>query len=63
MTQKELLYIEDSIGHEQSLARICEESLNLIDDDQLKSFIENELNKHNYLKEDLINMLKEKANG
>ncbi len=63
MTQKELLYLEDAIGHEQNLSKICEESLNLINDDQLKSFIENELNKHNSLKEELINLLKEKANG
>lgn len=63
MTQKELLYLEDAIGHEQNLAKICEESLNLIDDDQLNNFIKNELDKHNSLKEELINKLKEKANG
>ena len=63
MTQKELLYLEDAIGHEQSIIKICEESLKLLSDEQLTSFIENEINKHNSLKEELMTMLKEKANG
>ena len=63
MTQKELLYLEDAIGHEQSIIKICEESLKLLSDEQLTSFIENELNKHTSLKEELMNTLKEKANG
>ena len=63
MTQKELLYLEDAIGHEQNIIKICTESLNLVTNDELKQFIENELNKHSSLKETLINTLKEKANG
>ena len=63
MTQKELLYLEDAIGHEQNIIKICNESLNIITDDKLKQFIDNELTKHNSLKESLINTLKEKANG
>ena len=63
MTQKELLYLEDAISHEQSLTKICEESLKMITDEQLRSFLENEITKHNTLEEALMNILKEKANG
>ena len=63
MTQKELLYIEDAIGHEQNIIKICNESLKNIQDQNLISFIEKEITIHSTLKENLINKLEEKANG
>ena len=62
MTQKELLYFEDAIGHECNIISILEESINNIDDENLEEFLESELDKHISLKEDLINLLEEKVN-
>ena len=62
MTQNELLYIEDAIGHEKTIIDVCRETLNYLDDEKLKTFIENELNKHTKTKEQLMNKLEEKVN-
>ena len=63
MTQKELLYVEDAIGHEKSIISICENSLKNLTDEELISFIENEITKHNETKERLLNLLEVKVNG
>lgn len=61
MTQKELLYMEDAVGHEEVIINILEESINNLEDDDLVSFMEDEINIHKDIKEDLINKLKENA--
>ena len=63
MTQKELLYFEDAIGHEGNIIKIIENSINNLDDEELISFMSNEFNNHTNLKNNLMNTLKEKANG
>ena len=63
MTQKELAYIEDAISHEQIIISILEDMQNNLKDDNLISFISDELDNHNDIKEDLIELLKEKQNG
>ena len=62
MTQKELLYYEDAVMHEDNLLKICEESLNNLDDDNLKDFMRNEIEIHRSLKEELLNKLGEESN-
>ena len=62
MTQKELLYLEDAIGHEQNIITICEETLNMLEDDNLISFLSKEIKKHENMKEELLNMLEVKSN-
>ncbi len=62
MTQKELAYLEDSCSHEQSIVSIIEESLNNLEDEKLVEFMQNELDKHNNIKQNLLNLLEEKAN-
>ena len=62
MTQKELAYVEDAVGHEQNIIKICEDIISNLDDQNLVSFMENELNNHKTLKENLLNMLEVKAN-
>ncbi len=62
MTQKELLYLEDAIGHEQNIITICEETLNMLEDDNLISFLSKEIKKHENIKEELLNMLEVKSN-
>lgn len=63
MTQKELLYVEDAIGHENSIIKICHESIKMLSDEELISFLESEIAKHTTTKEKLTNLLEAKANG
>ena len=62
MTQKELLYVEDAIGHETNIIKIIQEAIKKLQNQNLISFLENELEKHVTTKQDLINKLEEKAN-
>ena len=62
MTQKELNYVEDAIGHEQNIIKILEFTKENIQDKNLKNFIENEYNIHTSMKEYLLNMLEGKTN-
>lgn len=62
MTQKELLYVEDAINHECSIISILTESINNIENVDLKDFLEEKLNEHMAFKLELINMLEDKTN-
>ena len=46
MSPKDLMYIEDALGHEQILKKQCEEAAKCINDPQLKSCVEQMTNKH-----------------
>jgi ppGpp synthetase/RelA/SpoT-type nucleotidyltranferase len=60
MTQKELSYFEDAIGHVKNIISIITESIKQLEDQKLISFLENELSEQTQLKEKLINKLEEK---
>ncbi len=62
MTNKELLYVEDAIGHENSIIEIITESINSMDDDKLINFLEKDLKKHEDIKNKLFNLLEVKSN-
>ncbi len=62
MTQKELLYFEDAIAHEANMIKIIEAGCKNLTDDNLKNFMNDELSKHNKMKQALINLLEEKIN-
>ena len=63
MTQKELSYFEDAIGHETNIIKIVSDTITKLTDESLISFMNNELDKHKKKKKKLITMLEEKANG
>lgn len=63
MTQKELLYVEDAVEHEKSIIKICSDLLTKLDDNSLISFIEEQIDSHDNMKNELMSLLKEKANG
>ncbi len=63
MSQKELSYLEDAVGHETSIIDICNASINQIDDEEIISFLNSEIKKHEDTKEKLMNVLEEKTNG
>ena len=63
MTQKELAYFEDAIGHVGNIIKILEESIKNLEDERLISFMESEKEVHTNLKNTLMSKLEEKANG
>ncbi len=57
MSPKELLYIEDTLGHEKQLKTICCEFANQIQDMQLKTFISQMSAKHEELYNKFFSLL------
>lgn len=62
MTQKELLYYEDAINHEDTLIKMCDLSSQNLNDETLVTFMNEEKEIHQKLKEQLINLLEVKSN-
>ena len=62
MTQKELLYMEDAIGHETNLIYIITYTIDTLEDEDLISFMKSELKKHNTMKEKLMKVMEDLAN-
>ena len=62
MTQKELSYFEDAVGHEENIIKILEQSIGFMPDESLISFMNEEVVNHKARKERLMNYLKEMAN-
>ncbi len=62
MTQKELSYFEDGIGHETNIITIVENITKNLQDEDLVSFMEEEIKTHTSIKEKLISLLEEKSN-
>ena len=63
MTQKELLYFEDAIGHEDNIIKIINNTIDSLNDDELITFMQEEVGKHQNLKQELMDVLKEVSNG
>ena len=62
MTQKELLYYEDAVGHEGNIITILNDSIERIESEELKTFLKGEVEIHKTLKENLIKLMEEKVN-
>ncbi len=62
MTQKELSYVEDAIGHETNIIKIINEGINNLEDENLVTFMNQELETHTSMKEKLMTLLEGKAN-
>ena len=61
MTQKELLYVEDAISHENSIITICDETSCYLEDETLITFMKNEMKKNCAIKELLMYLFVDKA--
>lgn len=46
MSPKELLYIEDALGHEQFLKKQCQEAIQNLQDGELKNCVQSMATKH-----------------
>ena len=62
MTQKELLYVEDAIGHENVIINNIQDYINCSEDENLIEFMRKELKTHEKMKKDLIKLLESEAN-
>ena len=57
MTNKELLYIEDALGHAKYFQAQCAESANKIQDSELKNFVSGMVQKHQTIFSSFYNLL------
>ena len=57
MTEKELAYFEDAVGHEENIVKILDKSISMVEDSSIKDFMESELNLHKDRKEKLLSFL------
>ena len=57
MTSKELLYVEDALGHEQYFQTQCAETASKIQDPELKRFAEDMQNQHRTIFQNFYNLL------
>ena len=62
MTEKELLYVEDAINHECNIINIVTNTINNLQNQDLKDFMEQKLNEHIAFKLELLNTLEELSN-
>jgi hypothetical protein len=61
MTQKELLYLEDAVSHEQIIIDGLNHFLNELESSTYRDFISSEIEVHMSLKKNLISFLKEES--
>ena len=57
MTEKELLYVEDALGHEQYLQTQCCETIQPIQDSELKTFAQQIEQQHKAIFRNFYNLL------
>lgn len=57
MTTKELLYIEDALGHAQYFQTKCKETANQIQDSELKACVEQMEQKHQQIFQSFYGLL------
>ncbi len=62
MTEKELLYVEDAIKHESNIINIVTDTINNLQNEDLKEFMKQKLNDHIAFKLELVNTLEEYVN-
>ena len=62
MTQKELLYVEDAIGHECNVIAIIKDIIERLEDDDLVDFMEDMLESHKTMKENLMRLMEDIIN-
>ena len=61
MTEKELLYYEDAIGHETNTIDICNFIIQNVTEDDLANFMRKQLKKHEEIKDELMCKMEELA--
>ncbi|MBQ9019083.1 MAG: hypothetical protein IJ097_02060 [Bacilli bacterium] len=62
MTQKELLYVEDAIGHEKVIISNLEDLINCLSDDNIKNYVQKEIKTHKKMENNLMSLLEDNVN-
>ena len=62
MSQKELLYLEDAIGHERAMIAYLDFVKSSLDDEDLEDFIDDNLKHHQSLEKKLCKLMEDYAN-
>lgn len=62
MTQKELLYFDDAISHEQNICSYIEYAISNLSDNKLIEFMKKELKNHEILQSKLLGVLEDCLN-
>lgn len=57
MSPKELLYIEDALGHEQFLKTQCQDAAKNLQDQELKSCVDQLCQKHQQIFDNFYNLV------
>lgn len=57
MSPKELLYIEDALGHEQFLKTQCQEAVQNLKDTELQNYAQQLMSKHQQLFSQFYNLV------
>ena len=57
MTSKELLYVEDALGHEKYFNTQCSETISRIQDSELRAFAQEIQRQHQQIFSDFYNFL------
>ena len=57
MTEKELLYVEDALGHEQQFQTQCQSTSQQLQDEKLKSFAREMEQKHRTIFQSFYDLL------
>lgn len=57
MTSKELLYVEDALGHEKYFQTKCQETADQVQDEDLKACVQQMAQKHQQLYQSFLNLL------
>lgn len=62
MSQKELLYYEDAIQHEDYTIKICKDIASKLKDSDLINFINDEIKHHQMMKKKLLTQMEDICN-
>lgn len=62
MTQKELLYVEDAVKHECNVIAIIKDIIERLEDEDLVDFMEDMLESHKTMKDNLLNLMEDNIN-
>ncbi len=62
MTQKELLYVEDAISHEEIIINNIHDYINCLEENDLIDYFQKELRTHEKIKKDLFKLLEDESN-
>lgn len=57
MTNKELLYVEDALGHEEYFQTKCNEAARQLQDPDLKNYVQQLAQKHKQIFQNFYNLL------